>query len=66
MKLSLFTGMRGGKMFKLKWKDINFERGLINLRDPKGGSDQKIPLNDSAHELLKNHPHKRSMYVFPG
>jgi integrase len=56
MKLSLFTGLRRGKMFKLKWKDINFERGLINLRGPKGGSDQKIPLNGaSLSDLLIKH-----------
>ena len=56
MKLSLFTDMRRGKMFKLKWKDINFERGLISLRGPKGGSDQKIPLNGaSLSDLLIKH-----------
>jgi len=26
MKMPLFTGMRRGEMFKLKWKDIDFER----------------------------------------
>ncbi len=66
MKLALFTGMRRGEMFKLKWKDVNFERGFINLKDPKGGPDQKIPLNDAARDLLKSHPKTRSLYVFPG
>jgi len=67
MKMALYTGMRRGEMFKLKWKDINFERGFIALIDPKGGPDQKIPLNDAAREMLKVHPrYKRSPYVFPG
>lgn len=67
MKMALYTGMRRGEMFKLKWSDIDSERGFILLRDPKGGPDQKIPLNDAVRELLKNHPrYKRSPYVFPG
>jgi integrase len=56
MRLALFTGMRRGEMFKLKWTDIDFQRGFINIRNPKGGVSQKIPLNDQAREVLKNHP----------
>ena len=66
MKMALFTGMRRGEMFKLKWKDIDFNRGFINIIDPKGGPDQKIPLNDAARDLLKSHPRTRSLFVFPG
>jgi integrase len=66
MKMALFTGMRRGELFKLKWKDINFHRGFINIIDPKGGPDQKIPLNDAARELLDNHHKTQSPYVFPG
>ena len=66
MKLALYSGMRRGEMFKLRWRDIDFERGFINLRDPKGGPDQKIPLNLAARKLLKNHIHTGSPYIFPG
>ena len=66
MKMALFTGMRRGELFKLKWKDINFDRGFINIIDPKGGPDQKIPLNDATRELLDNHHKTQSPYVFPG
>jgi len=66
MKMALYTGMRRGEMFKLKWNDINFERAFISIRDPKGGPDQKIPLNDAARELLNSHPRSRSQFVFPG
>jgi integrase len=66
MLLALFTGMRRGEMFKLKWNDINFNRGFIKITDPKGGPDQKIPLNDAARELLESHPRTRSQFVFPG
>jgi len=66
MKMALFTGMRRGELFKLKWKDIDYQRGFINIRDPKGGPDQKIPLNDGTREILENHPKTDSSYVFPG
>ena len=65
MKMAMFTGLRRGEMFKLKWDDINFDRGFILLKDPKPGPDQKIPLNDATRELLDSHP-KTSKYVFPG
>ena len=66
MKLALFTGMRRGEMFKLKWKDVDFERGFLHIRDPKGGPDQKIPLNEPAKKLLKSHEKTGSKFVFPG
>ena len=66
MKLVLFTGMRRGELFKLKWDDIDFERGFISIRDPKGGPDQKIPMNEGARKILLNHPKSNSLYVFPG
>lgn len=65
MKMALFTGLRRGEMFKLKWSDINFERGFIHIRDPKGGPDQMIPLNDAARELLES-MERNSEFVFPG
>jgi len=66
MKMALYTGMRRGELFKLKWKDIDFDRGFIELVDPKGGPDQKIPLNDAVRDLLNSHPRTQSVYVFPG
>jgi len=67
MKMALFTGMRRGELFKLKWKHIDFDRGFILLEDPKGGPDQKIPFNNEARTILENHPRTpRSPFVFPG
>lgn len=63
MRLALFTGMRRGEMFKLKWNDIDFQRGFISIRNPKGGVSQKIPLNEQARQVLINHP-ETSEYVF--
>jgi len=55
MRMELYTGMRRGEIFKLKWKDIDFDRGFIHIVDPKGGPDQIIPLNDAARDLLQSH-----------
>jgi integrase len=66
MKMVLYTGMRRTELFKLKWADIDETNGFIKITDPKGGIDQKIPLNDAARDLLKEYPSTGSPYVFPG
>jgi integrase len=65
MKMALLTGMRRGELFKLRWEDIDFDRGFIHIRGPKGGKDQKIPMNQAAREVLESHP-KLGEFVFPG
>jgi len=66
MRLALCTGMRRGELFKLMWADIDFERGYITIRGPKGGKDQIIPLNRAARGVLESHPRDESPFVFPG
>jgi integrase len=66
MKMALFTGMRRGELFRLQWQDVDFDRGFIHIKDPKGGHDQKIPLNPAARELLLAHSRTGSPYIFPG
>jgi len=66
LRLILYTGLRRGELFKLQWADVDFDRGFINLRGPKGGTDAKVPLNPAARELLLNHPQTDSPFVFPG
>lgn len=67
MRMVLFTGMRRGGLFKLKWEHVDFEKNFIHIVDLKGGEDQKIPLNESARALLMEHPRSdESPFVFPG
>lgn len=67
MRMALFTGMRRGEIFRLKWEDVDTERGFLAIRNPKGGKDATIPLSDAASELLEARPRlKGSEYVFPG
>jgi integrase len=56
MKLALYTGMRRGELFKLRWDDVDFEKGFIFIRSPKGKKSMHIPMNDQARDILKNHP----------
>ncbi len=66
MHLTLHTGMRRGEMFRLKWVDINYNRGFIHLVDPKGGKGQDIPISSQAKKILKSITKTQSAYVFPG
>jgi integrase len=66
--LALYTGMRRAEIRNLKWSDVDFQRGFIVLRDPKSGTDERIPMNDAAAELLQAHPGEKESggYVFTG
>ena len=66
MKLALFTGMRRGELFRLKWEHLDFKRKFILLDDPKGGVSQQIPMNDAAKDILLSQERTDSPYVFPG
>lgn len=66
MLMALYTGMRKGEIFKLRWNDIDFNRGFITLKDPKGGTDQRIPLNNLTRSVLEGQTKKDSEYIFPG
>jgi integrase len=67
MLMALYSGMRRGEMFRLEWRDLDFDKGFIKIRDPKGGKDQTIPMNDMARELLESIDRvEGSPYVFPG
>lgn len=65
MRLALFTGMRRGEIFKLRWQDVDFDRGFIRIVGPKGGTDQTIPLNQAARKVLEAHP-RTCEHIFPG
>jgi len=70
MRLILVTGLRRGEIFHLQKKDLDFGRGFIYLRNPKGGKNETIPMNDAAKgilsEYLKSHGEPGTEYVFPG
>jgi integrase len=65
IKFALFTGLRRGEIIKLRWDDVNFERNLVTLRDPKPGKDQTVPVSNEALNVLRG-LETTSAHVFPG
>ena len=53
---SLYTGIRPKELFKLEWRDIDYEKNTVTLRDPKGVLDQMLPLSPKAVKVLKDVP----------
>ena len=60
---ALQTGMRRGEIFNLKWSNIDFDYGFIELLETKSGKSRKIPLSKTMLELLNNTP-RISEFVF--
>jgi integrase len=65
IKFALLTGLRRGELFKLEWNDVDFERLLVTLRNPKGGTTRTLPVNSAALNALRELP-TSAPYVFPG
>jgi integrase len=68
VRLALYTGLRRGEMFSLKWNDIDFYNKTITIRPEKKGRHTSIPLNEMAEKVLEEHAHleAKSEFVFPG
>ena len=56
MLLALLTGMRKGELLRLCWGDVDLENGFVTIRAPKGGRTARIPINNAARRILKDHP----------
>jgi len=52
-RLAILTGLRLGEQFKLRWADVDLDRGLITLLETKAGKVQFIRLNEEAKEILR-------------
>jgi len=50
--ISLNTGMRKGELFNLKWRDIDYRRGIISLYNTKNGEKREIPMNEAVKTAL--------------
>jgi integrase len=60
---ALQTGMRKSEILNLKWTDIDFEFGFIEVLQSKSGKSRKIPISDKLELLLRSLP-KVCDYVF--
>ena len=62
---ALNTGMRKGEILGLKWRDIDFKRGIIYLYDTKNGEQREIPINEQVKTaLIRIRKHPDSPYLF--
>jgi integrase len=64
VQTALHTGMRRGEIFNLKWFDVDFSRGLIQVRVSKSNKKRLVPMNETVRQLL-NKLEKMSEFVFP-
>ena len=65
--LALSTGARQGELLRLKWQDIDFNRGVAVVHETKNKSRKALPITGLANDLLRNRSTVRridSDYVF--
>ena len=56
MKLKLKKGL------KLTWDDLDFERGMVSLREPKGGKTLTTNVSSEALDILRGMKVSSHMY----
>ena len=61
--VALHTGMRRGEIFNLKWFDLDFDRGLIQVRKTKTKLNRVVPMNARVREVL-NQQTRTSEFIF--
>ena len=69
VQFALYTGLRRGELFSLRWDDVDLDNGWIYLLDTKGGKDNYLPVSDEAICVLKKamklKPYDSCQIVFP-
>ncbi len=59
------TGMRKGEIMGLKWRDIDFKRGIIHLYNTKNGEKRQLPMNETViNALIGVRKHPESELIF--
>ena len=66
--LAISTGMRKGEILRLKWSDIDLDRGHLVIQKTKNRERRGIPLSEPVKRALELHGRVRridSDFVFP-
>ena len=58
-----YQGWRISEIRKLRWEDVDIEKGKAWLIDPKNGESAEVPLSDEAKEIVARQA-RRCEYVF--
>ncbi len=66
VRFAILTGLRREEQFRLKWADLDVERGLITLPATKAGDVQYVQLNAEALDIITCLMEgNKSVWVFP-
>lgn len=57
------TGMRVSEAVNLRTEDIDWNEGLLTIRDTKFGKSRRIPVHGSTLQILKNYARRRERHV---
>lgn len=63
--MALTTGMRKGELDRLRWTDIDFDRGLAILHETKNGVPRHSPIPEITLDELKKYREIGSSLLFP-
>lgn len=63
--VALNTGMRKSEILRLRWQDIDIERGIIHLLETKNGEKREVPMNEVVQKtIIGVLKHLDSQYIF--
>jgi integrase/recombinase XerD len=62
------SGMRIGELLRLEWRDVDFDRGQLNIRSSKNRKYRYVPLSENIALMLQNYyrQYPTIRYVFEG
>jgi integrase len=65
-RFAVAAGARSGNIFRLRWADVDMERGVFRVHagDFKGNRDVGFPLSADALEVLRQQQGRHREYVF--
>ena len=66
-RLVLLTGCRKRELLRVDWRDVDFDSGLLRIRNTKNDRTHFVPLTEPARQILKSLPRgAASPCVFAG
>lgn len=65
-RFAILTGLRQAEQFRLEWRHVDLDRGILTLPDTKAGHVQYQDLSEEALSILRSFDSwQRSKWVFP-